>query len=495
MSDSEIVQLAKAIQMTKEYPFYDYKPSKKQEMFHSSVASQRMLRGANRSGKTKAGAMDIAIHALGEYPKWWKGRKCTKSANILVIGDSSKQLLIGMQDHLVNGAANSGVVKVGGLIHPSRVISTAVWNGAPRGSLTRIEIQSKLGGTSVIDFRSYVESSTARSIMGGLWGHIYCDEEGEHLGSMWPQLLVRLTRGWEGKSGQISVLATPELGYTKLMQTFQESKDPEVELITISAYETDHLTAEDIEGMKRGLSEDEIKKRLEGIPLLGSGQVFPYNPDRYKMSDDTILPDNLASIIGLDVGTVHNTAAVLCRLDRESGTFYITAEYAQNREVVAVHASAIRSISSCAGSTNVPVAWPADADAEKGEGATTLALYKKEGLNLLPQPFTNPTMGSKKPTGRSVMTGIEFMRSLIREGKLIISKQCSQLLAEMAVYQFDPVSGKIKNKGTGDDLIDAARYAIMSAGRYAKTEGELSGAAYGDVVELASKVTESENLW
>ena len=30
---------------------------------------------ANRVGKSYVGAMEMAIHLTGEYPKWWKGKR------------------------------------------------------------------------------------------------------------------------------------------------------------------------------------------------------------------------------------------------------------------------------------------------------------------------------------------------------------------------------------------------------------------------------------
>jgi len=44
----------------------------------NSVAETTAFFGANRSGKTTAGAIKAAIHATGRYPDWWQARKYTR---------------------------------------------------------------------------------------------------------------------------------------------------------------------------------------------------------------------------------------------------------------------------------------------------------------------------------------------------------------------------------------------------------------------------------
>src|SRR3990167_2237350 len=38
---------------------------------------ERLLQAANRVGKTRTAAAEVAIHASGQYPSWWKGRRFT----------------------------------------------------------------------------------------------------------------------------------------------------------------------------------------------------------------------------------------------------------------------------------------------------------------------------------------------------------------------------------------------------------------------------------
>ena len=45
---------------------------------------------ANRVGKSYVGAMEMAIHLTGLYPRWWKGKKFDKPIKSWVCGASNE---------------------------------------------------------------------------------------------------------------------------------------------------------------------------------------------------------------------------------------------------------------------------------------------------------------------------------------------------------------------------------------------------------------------
>ena len=57
-----------------------YQPYKFQKSFNQagSESNQRLLMAANRVGKSYVGAMEMAAHLTGLYPKWWTGKKFDK---------------------------------------------------------------------------------------------------------------------------------------------------------------------------------------------------------------------------------------------------------------------------------------------------------------------------------------------------------------------------------------------------------------------------------
>ena len=54
-----------------------YKPYPKQRDFHAAgaTARERLLMAGNQLGKTLAGGFEVAMHATGRYPDWWRGKR------------------------------------------------------------------------------------------------------------------------------------------------------------------------------------------------------------------------------------------------------------------------------------------------------------------------------------------------------------------------------------------------------------------------------------
>src|SRR5262245_56378434 len=57
-----------------------YRPYAKQREFHEAGAlhRERLLMGANQTGKTYCGGAEAAFHLTGLYPNEWRGRRFTK---------------------------------------------------------------------------------------------------------------------------------------------------------------------------------------------------------------------------------------------------------------------------------------------------------------------------------------------------------------------------------------------------------------------------------
>ena len=81
-----------------------YAPYLKQLAFHTAGLEhrERLLMAANQSGKTFAGAMEMAIHLTGRYPDWWPGRRWDRpirawagSQTADVTRDGAQRLLVG----------------------------------------------------------------------------------------------------------------------------------------------------------------------------------------------------------------------------------------------------------------------------------------------------------------------------------------------------------------------------------------------------------------
>ncbi len=54
----------------------------------NSGVHQRLIYGGNQTGKSEAAAFEVAVHATGEYPEWWTGKRFDKPLRIWVVGES-----------------------------------------------------------------------------------------------------------------------------------------------------------------------------------------------------------------------------------------------------------------------------------------------------------------------------------------------------------------------------------------------------------------------
>jgi hypothetical protein len=216
-----------------------------------------------------------------------------------------------------------------------------------------------------------------------------------------------------------------------------------------------HMTKEVREQVLQALPPHERKMREKGIPQLGSGLVFPIVEEEI-LCEPMDMPSHWPRLCGIDFGWDHPTACVWIAWDRDVDTVYVYDSYSIRQETVPVHSSAIK-----ARGRWIPVIWPQDGrQADKGSGKNLTEQYKKEGVNMLGEWFTNPPQqGMKEGTGgNSVEAGIMEMLTRMQTKRLKIFKNQSKLLEELRMYHRK--DGKIVPMN--DDLISAMRYCIMS---------------------------------
>lgn len=193
----------------------------------------------------------------------------------------------------------------------------------------------------------------------------------------------------------------------------------------------------------------EREARLYGLPILGSGKVFPVPEETVRVAGFAI-PDYWPQIIGLDFGIDHPFAAVRCAWDRDGDKFYVTACYRQSGETIAVHASAIRKMMPKGAA--LPIAWPHDmGQREASSGARLAELFEDEGLNMLPEHATHET------GGYSTEAGVYEMLERMKTDRFKVFEHCSDWFEEFRFYhRKDGIIVKKK-----DDLMSATRIAHM----------------------------------
>ena len=197
----------------------------------------------------------------------------------------------------------------------------------------------------------------------------------------------------------------------------------------------------------------EREARINGIPSLGSGRVFPVSEDSI-VCDAMPIPKHWAQIIGIDFGWDHPFAAACLAWDRDADIFYVTKTYRQRESTPIAHAAAIRPWGKW-----IPVSWPHDGyQHDKGSGQGLAALYREQDLNLLHDHATH------EDGGNGVEAGIMEILDRMQTGRWKVFRHLEDWLAEFRMYH--RADGKIVKER--DDLLSATRYAMMMK-RFAET--------------------------
>lgn len=225
-------------------------------------------------------------------------------------------------------------------------------------------------------------------------------------------------------------------------------------LVMASWEDAPHLDEKTKRELLSSMPAHEREARIKGIPVLGSGRVFPVSEEEIVV-DPFKVPDHWARLCGLDFGWDHPTAAAWIAHDRDTDTIYLTDEYRVKEQPIPVHAAAVN-----ARGKWIPVAWPHDGlQTEKGSGETLANQYRGAGVNMLAERATMAD-GSN-----SLEASIQEMLTYMLTGRFKAFSNLGMFWQEFRLYHRK--EGVIVKER--DDLISACRYAFM-ARRMATTQ-------------------------
>ena len=224
--------------------------------------------------------------------------------------------------------------------------------------------------------------------------------------------------------------------------------------------DVEHYTAEQRDRTVAGYLPHEREARARGIPVLGSGRVFPV-PEENISCEPMPIPPHWVQINGLDFGWDHPFGAVNCAWDRDADVFYVLKEYREREATPVIHAAAVKPWGDW-----VPCAWPHDGlQHDKGSGEELARAYAKHGLSMLPDraTFEDGTNG--------VEAGVLEMLERMQTGRWKGLSTCGAWFGEFRLYHRE--GGRLVK--VNDDLISASRYAYMMR-RHASTKRAPSNA-------------------
>lgn len=433
--------------------FFD--PYPKQEAFFDLGATkrERLLIAGNQVGKTEAGAFETVCHLTGDYPEWWMGRRfdhptvgwiCGETG--LVVRDVQQEKLLGEPG--VEDAFGTGYIPF------DRIVGRPTLSRGVANAYDTVQVVHKTNGvkdgTSVGVFKSYEQGRTKFQGKGIDWG--WLDEEA--LMEIYSEVLTRTS----ATGGSIFTTFTPLKGKTQLVTRFIEEPSQDRGVITMTMDDALHYRNNPEKKRKalEGYPEHERDARAMGIPMMGEGRIFAF-PDSMIMEPAIQnIPATWRAIWGIDFGIAkdHPFAAALLLIDPDLDAVHVHYVVKIIGGLPVMHAAAMKLLGA-----DAPVAWPHDGDnREAGSGETLKALYKAQGLKMLPEHAQFIDGGNKTEPG------LLEMNQMAQTGRWKVANHLSDVFDETRFYHRK--NGSVVREK--DDVLSAIRYGMMMR-RYARS--------------------------
>ena len=435
-----------------------YKPHPKQLEFHRSGAPlhvrERLLRAGNQLGKTLASGFEHAMHLTGRYPDWWPGAVFDEP----VIGwaasetgqstrDTVQRIMLGQV-----GAWGTGAIPADAIQEIKRAqhgvsdqVETVLVRHGGGG-----DVQA---GTSRLTIKTY-DQGRARW-QGETLDFVWFDEEPPE--DIYFEGLTRTN----ARHGIVTLTFTPLRGMSNVVRRFLQEKPAQSVETVMTIGDALHYTPEQRAAIIASYPAHEREARVNGVPTMGSGRVFPLPEEQIAEPSVTLAP-HWARICGMDFGWDHPTAAVWLAWDRDADVVHVYDAYRVKEATPLVHSLAIR-----ARGEWIPVAWPHDGlQHDKGSGEALAQQYRKHGVNMLSEKATHaPKQGQDEGSGgNGVEAGLMEMLDRMQTGRLKVARHLHDWWDEFRLYHRE--DGKVVK--INDDLMSATRYALMML-RKAKT--------------------------
>lgn len=423
----------------------------------------RVFMGGNRSGKSFTTLTELCYHATGEYPEWWDGRIFKKPTTIWLVAESGALFRDSAQRTLFGKAGDETGTGFLPLAEKNSGIGMTSWYsmaGTP-GGIGSCIIKHKNGhNVSIVIKTNEMEREQFQAAEVDI---ILFDEEPKR--HIYTECLLRLMKTGKREQGIAMLAFTPLKGLSDVVLKFLPSGKmprPGQALVNEDQYvcrvEWDavpHLSESEKRSMLAQIPENERDARRCGIPMLGSGRIYPVR-EQDVVVDPFPIPNHWPRAFGLDFGW-NTTAVVWGAKDPSTGVLYLYSEYYQGERIPEMHALAIK-----AKGTWIPGLCDPSGGGRNSDGSLTIDLYRKTGLELTPGE-------------NSVVAGIARNLSALETGQTKIFSTLDHFLQEFRVYRYDTNNPNIPAKNQHDHAMDAWKYLESQFDWIARTESDTDG--------------------
>ncbi|MGH7744407.1 MAG: terminase large subunit domain-containing protein [Candidatus Dormibacteria bacterium] len=409
---------------------------------------QRLLMCANQIGKTTAAGCELVYHTTGEYPEWWKGKRFGAPQEWWVCGKTHKTVFDIMQSRLLGPVGMPGTG-----LYPKHTLDVDTMTTAKKvdTQITDFRIRHASGGFSTISFKSYDQG---RGAFEGAVRSIWLDEEPPL--DIYAECLMRTISG----DNILMMTFTPLEGMSDTIQNFlggnidytDGEKGDGKWLTTATWDDVPHLDDKRKKELLASFPEYQRDARSKGIPMLGSGAIYPVPPSMLFI-DPIAIPEHWKRVFSIDFGFQDPTAILWGAIDPESEVLYIYMESYLKQEVYSIHADIIKRHSHHLGYAIPGVCDPSGGGRSTADGKLTRKEYKDLGVIFF-------------SADNSLEVGLNATLTMMLNGKLKIFTSCVNTYKEYRTYQRN-VKGKPID--SNNHAMDALRYMVMSGLTRAKS--------------------------
>ena len=438
----------------------------------NSGKHQRLIYGGNQTGKTTCAGAEISWHVTGDYPHWWKGKRFSKPVRVWVVGESVILVRDTLQRVLCGGHEfGTGVVPLDAMGCKRPIMISGGMQAIDTFFATH-QTDGKVDGISSITFKTFEQRR--ERLQSESVDIIWVDERPSE--DLYNELYARTM----ATDGHLLVSYTPigDGAASGVTYRFLSEASADRGVHRIKSEEVKHISDARRDEIAANVPDHERETRLEGIPQLGTGPIFPIEllPALTKQFNRDGLPSWAKYCVGIDFGYDHPFAAVLIAWVPDLAEVYVIDSFRMDRSSALYHVQRIHHMTQ---GLRIPVAWPHDGSThDKGSGLSLSSQYKSFGANMMASHAVNH--GAKT---NNVEPALAEIRELMYTGKLTIGSHNGELLEELRHYHRDEDFKIIKQR---DDLICALRYAIMMK-RHGREWAECDGVGYGAMPYAAQR--------